>query len=112
MSNRLSAFVRNGRARRAHWVTGVASLAAATLSQSALAATTTSPWSKYVGKILPTDETVYCEPALSTVSGTTTVTSKMRKLRSDGTVSAANYTDGGVTKVAVKMQCHVSGSNA
>ena len=64
-----------------------------------------SIWSAGVGKVLPSDELVSCAYSSFSNAGIFTVTAKLQKRTSDGTVIADPYTEA-TTKLKVKMQCY------
>jgi len=78
--------------------------ACAALSFATSAYAVDSIWSNGVGKILPSDENVWCSYSVSTVGGLYTLNAKFQKRGSTGALITDNYTDA-TTKLMVKMQC-------
>jgi hypothetical protein len=65
-----------------------------------------SAWSAGVGKILPSDDTVWCKPDVSAPSGIFTAKAKLQLRDTSGALTTDNYTDGGATTLRLNMQCY------
>lgn len=63
-----------------------------------------SIWSGAVGKILPNDETVWCFTQTSTQQGLSTVTARLQKRSTDGSITADNVVDASTT-LRLGLQC-------
>jgi hypothetical protein len=65
----------------------------------------TSIWAARVGKILPTDQTAWCEFSATSVNGQYTVTANLREVNTDGSLAqSGNYMDSATT-INARMQC-------